>query len=183
MRYFPSSASAFIIALFVNTSPAFAAIDDFDAAILIKKSFWANISNVISMASIDLPSGKIYIIDATLCEAGIGEATFLISFKQTDPQPMIVTQEGDCTTPVANLVSANANPGYDGLAFVAVRQQSTGLKIATTEASIKPATSISSSLLQEIRSFEKVATLQNVDVGDGSFTELWTSQSIFWTVA
>ena len=171
MKYFRSSVWIIVVSLSLNTSFAFAGFNEFDAAVLIKKSFWDNISNVLPMASVDLPSGKIAIVDSTLCESRSGSATFLVAFKVIDPQPTVVTQERDCSASAVNLVNANPTPGYDGLAFVSVHQKSADLEVAVTDAAVKPAATIGTSLVQEIRSYDKVVALQNIDLGDGSFIE------------
>ena len=145
--------------------------DAFDAAVLIKKPFWANIVNVIPLASLDLPNGKIFMVDATLCEVSAGRARFLVAFKLSDPQPRVVTEDADCSKFAADIVGAKAGAGYDGVAFIAVTQKGAGLDIATSDSATRKDAGISPGLLKDIQTYEKFVEQQTVDLGDGSFSE------------
>jgi hypothetical protein len=171
MRYFQSHVWMVIAVLSLNSSFASASFDDFDAAVLIKKSFWDNISGVLPMASVEFTGGSVSIVDSILCDSGVGSAKFLVAFKASDPQPVLLTQKSSCNTTAANLVSGSTNTGYDGFAFVSAKQNDAGLEIAVTDMAVRPGASLSAPLIQEIRSYDKVVALQNINVGDGSFSE------------
>jgi hypothetical protein len=171
MRYFPNGVAVAIAVLSLNASFASAGFDSFDAAVLVKKSFWDNVSNVLPMASIDLPDGKVTIVDSTLCDSQNGSARFLVAFKVSDPQPTLLTQPSNCNTAAADLVSGNPNTGYDGLAFVAAKQNDAGLEVTVTDMAVRPGATLGASLVHDIQSYDKVVSLQNIDIGDGSFSE------------
>ena len=165
MKYFKGSAWAIIaFALFLQPSPVSAAFDAFDAAVLIKKSFWKDVANALPLAAVDLPSGKVTIVGAALCDVQNGSARFLVAFKAADPKSTSVAQ-GDCSKSLTDIISANTDAHYDGLALVSVKQGNPGLEVAVTDAAVKP-TGTSTSLLQEVQSYKKTFALQNIDLGE-----------------
>jgi hypothetical protein len=167
MKYFRRIAWIIIIVgVFLRGSSASAAFDEFDAAVLIKKSFWKDIADVLPLAGVELQSGKVTLVAATLCEVRAGSARFLVAFEVADPKPASLAQGVDCNKSAADLVSVNPNAGYDGLAFVSVRQGNAGLEVAVSDVAVKPAATISTAVLQEVRSYKKTFALQNIDLGD-----------------
>jgi hypothetical protein len=145
--------------------------DPFDAAILVKKSIWANLATVVPGAKLSLANGSISIVDAAFCGASDTEAKFLVAIKLKEPMPYIVVQEKDCNTALADLARANANPSYDGLARVSVKRADAGLAIEVGDVAARPTADVSAALLKDIRSYKTVSGRQKVAVGSGPSKE------------
>jgi len=140
----------------------------FDAAIVLKKSIWSNlVASVIPLAKVDLPKGRISLVDAVLCSSSGNTTKVLLAFKEKNPKAHIVITEADCGKSAADLVRSKTQEVYDGLAYVVASSENGLLHLAATEAALRAGASLSQGLFDDIRLYRLVFNSQPVAVGDG----------------
>jgi hypothetical protein len=144
----------------------------FDAAVVLKKSIWSNLAaSILPLAKVELPKGKLSLVDAVLCPS-IGNTTkVLVAFKEKDPKAYIVVTEPDCGRSAADLAQSKTQQVYDGLAYIAVTSENGSLRVATTEAALRQGVSLSPGLIDDIRSYALTFKGQTIDLGEGSLSD------------
>jgi hypothetical protein len=144
----------------------------FDAAVVLKKSIWSNLAaSILPLAKVELPKGKLSLVDAVLCPSTGNTTKVLVAFKEKDPKAYIVVTEPDCDKSAADLAQSKTEQVYDGLAYMAVTSENGHLHVATKEAALRQGARLSPGLLDDVRSYALTFNGQTINLGEGSLSD------------
>jgi hypothetical protein len=144
---------------------------EFDAAVVLKKTIWADLTGLLPAIRLVLPNGTLTVVDSVLCQVGEQRIELLLALKENNPETRVILTETDCGKTATDLVKSIAGSKYDLLAYVAVSAASDGVLTKVTDAARNSDGTVSDGLFNEVRSYSLTSGQLTISLNEGAFSK------------
>jgi hypothetical protein len=138
----------------------------FDAAIVVNRSVWESLADVVPPASIDLAHGTLSIVDMHACwESSFPQ--FILALQPGASPEYAFLNNDDCTRSASEIIAQRPAGHYTLIAVAKVSLDSPA-KVSVIGAAARPNATISDQLLDDVRNYSVSFAAKTINIGVGA---------------